>query len=178
MAEAQIVEHPFDPVYTPDSKVLILGSLPSVASRQQNFYYGHPQNRFWKLLAAIFEEDIPKTIEEKTAFLNRHQIALWDVIAKCSIENSSDASIRNAVPNDLNRIFKAAKIQAVICNGQAAAKLYKKHQEQKSGLPCLVLPSTSPANAAYSLERLISCWKEPLLHALETEQPEQDRRPA
>ena len=148
------VTHPFAPIYDEHSKILILGSFPSVRSREDNFYYGHPQNRFWKLLAALYGEPIPQASEEKKAFLLRHGIALWDVICSCDIENSSDVSIRNAAVNDLSPIFETADIRAVFTNGKAADRLYRKHHGQTA----VCLPSTSPANAAWSMERLTEAW--------------------
>ena len=148
------VTHPFDPIWDENSRILILGSFPSVRSRANNFYYGHPQNRFWRVLAGIYAEPIPQTVEEKKAFLLRHGIALWDVISSCEIENSSDVSIRNAEVNDLSAIFARADIRAVYTNGKAADKLYRKYHER--GAVCL--PSTSPANAAWSLEKLLAAW--------------------
>lgn len=158
--------HPFDPVFDENSRILILGSLPSVASREQNFYYGHPRNRFWKILAAMFDETIPDSIEEKKQFLLRHRIALWDVIESCLISGSSDASIKEAVPNNLQEILNKASIAAVFCNGQTAAQLYHRYQEKQTGLKGEVLPSSSPANAACSLEKLTEIWKEKIIPAL------------
>ena len=148
------VTHPFDPIWDENSRILILGSFPSVRSRADNFYYGHPQNRFWKVLAGLYAEPIPQTIDEKKAFLLRHGIALWDVISSCEIENSSDVSIRNAEVNDLSAIFARADIRAVYTNGKAADKLYRKYHEREA----VCLPSTSPANAAWSLEKLLAAW--------------------
>ena len=148
------IEHPFDPVYDENSKILILGSFPSVRSRADNFYYGHPQNRFWKLLAKLYGTPTPQTVEEKRAFLLRNGIALWDVIASCEIENSSDQSIRNAVVNDLSEIFEKADIRAVFVNGKAAFRLYRKYH----GREAVCLPSTSPANAAWTMEKLEKAW--------------------
>ena len=148
------VTHPFDPIWDENSRILILGSFPSVRSRADNFYYGHPQNRFWKVLAGLYAEPIPQTIDEKKAFLLRHGIALWDVISSCEIENSSDVSIRNAEVNDLSTIFAVADIRAVYTNGKAADRLYRKYHEREA----VCLPSTSPANAAWSLEKLLAAW--------------------
>ena len=149
-------EHTFGPVYDSQSRVLILGSFPSVKSREQGFYYGHPQNRFWKVLAAIYEETVPVTIASKKEFLHRNQIALWDVIESCDIRGSSDSSIQNAVVNDISRILKEAPIEKIITNGKTADVLFRKYiKEQES----ICLPSTSPANAAWGLERLVEAWK-------------------
>ena len=153
--------HPFAPVVDENCRVLILGSFPSVKSRENAFYYGHPQNRFWRVLAAVFDEQVPQTTEEKTAFLLRYHIALWDVIASCDIVGSGDSSIKNVVPNDLKAIMDKAKIVQVLLNGQTAGKLYKKYQKN-AAIPFTVLPSTSPANAAWSVERLAAFWGEQL----------------
>ena len=148
------VSHPFAPIYDENSRILILGSFPSVRSREENFYYGHPQNRFWKLLARLYDEQAPQTIEEKKRFLLHHGIALWDIISSCEIENSSDQSIRGAVVNDLREIFERADIRSVFVNGKAAYKLYQKYH----GKEACCLPSTSPANAAWTMERLADAW--------------------
>lgn len=153
------IDHPFPALYDGDSRILILGSFPSVKSREQRFFYGHPQNRFWKVVAAeVNSPSVPATIEEKQAFLHEHHIALWDVIASCEITGSSDASIRDAKPNDLSRILEAADIRAIYTNGAKAYDLYQKHLLPQTGRETVKLPSTSPANAAYSLERLIREW--------------------
>lgn len=153
-------EHIFEPVFNEESKILILGTFPSVKSRENQFYYGHPQNRFWKVLAAVFQaKAAPATIEEKKSFLWRNKIAIWDVIASCDITGSSDNSIKNVVPTDLSVILEHADIQAIYANGATAAKLYHKYQEEATQKEIICLPSTSPANAAYSLERLTECWK-------------------
>ena len=152
------IEHPFGPLYDASSRILILGSFPSVKSREQNFFYGHPQNRFWKVVSGLLGEPLPRTIEEKREMLLRHHIALWDTIASCTVTGSSDASIRDVVPNDLSRIFDAADIRTVCCNGTASWSLYKKYIRPVSGRPAVKLPSTSPANAAWSIERLSSAW--------------------
>ena len=152
------IKHPFEAIYDRNSKVLILGSFPSVKSREQNFFYGHPQNRFWKVIAAIFKEDVPKTIQEKKKLLIKNNIALWDVIASCEIKGSSDSSITNAVPNDLSAIFNTAKIEKVFCNGNKSFELYQKHIFPINEIKAEKLPSTSPANASYNLEKLIKEW--------------------
>ena len=154
----QTIQHPFPPLYDHDSRVLILGSFPSVKSREQLFFYGHPQNRFWKVIAAVMEDDVPETIEEKRSFLHRHHIALWDVIASCEIAGSADASIRNVKANDLTEIFETAVIRAVYTNGGKSYEMYQKYQLPMTGREAVKLPSTSPANAAWSLERLIDAW--------------------
>lgn len=154
-----MLDHPFPPVYDEGSRILILGSFPSVKSREQGFFYGHPQNRFWRVLAAVFADEVPGTVPDRRAFLLRHGVALWDVLAACEIEGSADASIRAAAPNDLGPILAAAPIRAVFANGQTAGKLYRTHIEPLTGRPAVTLPSTSPANAAWSLERLIEAWQ-------------------
>ena len=158
MPDYQLHIHEFDPVYDENSRILILGSFPSVKSRQQHFYYGHPQNRFWKILAAVYAAPVPETISEKKAFLLASRIALWDVIAQCEIVGSSDASIRNAVPTDLSVIFQAAPVERIFCNGNKAYQLFNKYQKKTSGREAVRLPSSSPANAAASLDQLISVW--------------------
>ena len=156
------IVHPFPPLYDERSKILILGSLPSVKSREQMFFYGHPQNRFWKVMAALLQEDVPVTIEEKRAMLLKHQIALWDTIYSCDIIGSSDSSIRNVVPTALQKILQESQVTRIFCNGATSGKYYKKYQEKELGITAEVLPSTSPANAAFSLEKLIQIWGEKL----------------
>ena len=154
-----MIIHPISPVYDSDSEILILGSFPSVKSREEGFFYGHKQNRFWKVVAAVFGEETPETIEEKRAFLLRNHIAVWDVIHSCEIEGSSDSSIRNVTVNDLNEILKVADIRDIYVNGKTAEKYYKKYTEQLVGREAICLPSTSPANAAWNTERLITEWR-------------------
>ena len=154
-----MLTHPIPPVYDERSAILILGSFPSVKSREQGFFYGHPQNRFWRVLAAVFRDELPMNVPDRKAFLLRHGIALWDVLAACEIRGSADASIRSAAPNDLRPILNAAPIRKICVNGQTAARLYRAHIEPITGRPALVLPSTSPANASWSLDRLIEAWK-------------------
>jgi hypoxanthine-DNA glycosylase len=156
--QEQTLQHPIDPVYNEKSRILILGSFPSVKSRETAFFYGHPQNRFWKVLSQIFEEELPETIPEKKAFLLRNGIALWDVIRSCTITGSSDASIKNAKPNDLSPILETAEIQLIITNGKTADKLYRKYIEPEINRPAVCLPSTSPANAAWTLPKLVESW--------------------
>lgn len=160
----QKVQHPFPPVVDANCRILILGSFPSVRSREDGFFYGHPQNRFWRMLAAVLNEDIPQDIPAKQAMLLRHNIALWDVVASCEIKGSSDASVKNAVPVDIAAVMRIAPIERIICNGALAGKLYRRYLEPLTGMEALVLPSTSPANAAWSLERLIQAWS-PAIHA-------------
>ncbi len=156
------VEHPFPPVAGPDSRVLILGSFPSVRSREEGFFYGHPRNRFWPLMAALYSEETPQTIPERRALILRHGLALWDVIASCRIEGSSDASVRDAAPVDIRRVLDTADIRQVVCNGALAGKLYARYLQQAVGLEAIIAPSTSPANAAWSLARLIPVWHDAL----------------
>ncbi len=153
-----MIKHPFGAVYAPDSRILILGSFPSVKSREQNFFYGHPQNRFWRVAAAVFGDEVPESIEDKKAFLLKNKIALWDVIASCEITGSADSSIKNAQVNDFSQILSAAKIEKIFVNGKTAEKLYNKYAYPAVKIPCICLPSTSPANAVWSLERLIGEW--------------------
>lgn len=156
--------HPFRPIYDEDSEILILGSLPSVKSREQGFYYGHPQNRFWKVMAAVMEEkrgcvcNVPRTIEEKRSFLLANHIAIWDVIASCDIKGSSDSSIKNAVANDISGILAGSRIQQVYANGKTAGRLYMRYIYPDTKREVTVLPSTSPANAAWTLEKLVREW--------------------
>lgn len=152
--------HPIPPLYDRQSRTLILGSFPSVKSREAQFFYGHPQNRFWKVLAAVFGCPMPQTVPEKRAMLHAHHIALWDVIGSCDIEGSADNSIKNAVPNDLTPIFTTADIRNIYCNGAISHKLYQKHLARQTGRNATKLPSTSPANAAWSVERLVEAWRQ------------------
>ncbi len=154
-----MVIHPIEPIYDKNSKILILGSFPSVKSGEEGFFYGHKQNRFWKVVSEVFEEGEPVTIEEKKALLIRNKIALWDVIQSCDIVGSSDSSISNVVPNDLRVILNTADIKAIYVNGKTAHKYYKKYTEPVIKRSAICLPSTSPANAAWNIERLINAWK-------------------
>ena len=154
-----MIRHPFPPLYNKDSKILVLGSFPSVKSREQMFFYGHPQNRFWKVVSAVFECDEPETIEEKKQFLLKNGIALWDVIASCGIEGSSDSSIKNVKVNDISTILKEADIKQIFVNGKAAEKYFKKYTKAQINREAVCLPSTSPANAAWSVDRLVQKWK-------------------
>ena len=154
-----MIVHPIPPFYNGDSEILILGSFPSVKSRETGFFYGHPQNRFWKVTARVFEEEVPVTTEEKKAFLLKNHIAVWDVIQSCDIVGSSDSSIRNVTVNDLNLILNAGNIRTVYVNGKTALKYYRKYTEPLINRPAVVLPSTSPANAAWNEDRLYEAWK-------------------
>ena len=154
-----MILHPIKPVYHEDSRILILGSFPSVRSREEGFFYGHPQNRFWRTLSHVFEDREPHTIEEKREFLLRHHVALWDVIASCEIEGSSDSTIRNVVPNDVHLILQAAPIARIFTNGKTAHRLYQQHLLPQTGREATCLPSTSPANAAWGQDRLDAAWQ-------------------
>lgn len=172
----QHIEHGFEPVFDERSSVLVLGSFPSVLSRANAFYYGNPQNRFWRVLAACLGSPVPPnegdalagnepatldaSIAAKRVMLLNGGVALWDVIESCDIKGSSDASIKNVVPAHAERITGAAPIEAVVCNGGTAGRLYKRYLQERTGLPAIVLPSTSPANAAWRLERLVERWRE------------------
>ena len=152
------VSHEFEPIFDENSRVLILGTFPSVKSRENNFYYGHPQNRFWKVTAALCASAVPVTVAEKKEMLLKGQIAIWDVISSCSIEGSSDSSIKNVVPNDLETILSTAGISQIFCNGGTSHQYYRKYQEKSTGRTAIRIPSTSPANAAWSVERLKKEW--------------------
>ncbi|MBQ1641655.1 MAG: DNA-deoxyinosine glycosylase [Oscillospiraceae bacterium] len=152
------LEHTFPPEYDENSEILILGSFPSVRSREVNFYYGHPKNRFWPLIADIFGEDMPSSVEEKKALLQRNRIALWDVIARCEIIGSSDSSIRNVEPNDINLILNSSKVGSIYTNGRKAYDLYNRYCLEKTEREAVLLPSTSPANAAFTYEKLREAW--------------------
>lgn len=152
------INHNIEPLYDRNSRILILGSFPSVKSREMRFFYGHPQNRFWRVIAALTDYPVPHAIEDKKKMLHENHIALWDTIASCEIEGSSDSSIKGVVPNNLNIILETAPIQAVYCNGSKSYELYHKYCEKQTGMPAFKLPSTSPANAACSLDRLIKEW--------------------
>ena len=156
----QHAEHGFGPVYDKESRILILGSFPSVKSREQAFYYGHPQNRFWKVLAALADTEVPQTIEEKKRWLHTHHIAVYDVIEACDIEGSSDSSIRNVTPADIRTIIAESNVSYIFTNGKLAGKFYRRYQAKTCDLPTTELPSTSPANAAYSLDKLIAAWQD------------------
>lgn len=158
MREYQHISHTFSPVYDRDSEILILGSFPSVKSREQGFYYGHSQNRFWRVIASICNQEVPKTIEEKKALLLANHIAIWDVIDSCDIIGSSDSSIKNVVPADIVGLLAKTKIRRIFANGKTAGKLYEKFSRESTGMEITILPSTSPANAVFSFEKLVECW--------------------
>ncbi len=150
--------HNIEPVYDNDSKVLILGSFPSVKSREQQFFYGHPSNRFWRVMSIVTGRELPKTIDEKRDFLLKSHIAVWDVIKSCDIKGSGDSSIKNVVANDISAILNTAEIAKIFCNGKTSYKLYHKLIEPHTGVEAIALPSTSPANAQFSVERLVNEW--------------------
>ena len=155
----QTIIHPIPPLYDADCKILILGSFPSVKSREAMFFYGHPQNRFWKLMARLFDEDAPQTVEEKKSLVLRHHIAMWDTIHSCTITGSSDSSIKDVVPNDLSVILENSQVDRIFCNGATSYKLYMKYIFPQTRKEAVKLPSTSPANAANSLDRLVAEWQ-------------------
>lgn len=159
MAETQRIIHPIPPLYDGDSRILILGSFPSVKSREAMFFYGHPQNRFWPLMARLFDEPAPTSIEEKRALALRHRFAMWDTIRSCTITGSSDSSIRDVTANDLSVILDSADIRRIFCNGAVSHKLYVKYIFPTTGIEAVKLPSTSPANAAFGMERLAREWE-------------------
>lgn len=166
--ESTYESHEFDPVYDKNSKILILGTFPSVKSREMQFYYGHPQNRFWKLLARLTSWPQPTTIPEKKEMLLKNNIAIWDVIQSCEIAGSSDSSIKNVIANDLTQVLSDSSITRIYANGKTAEKLYNKYVKPQTGIDVIPLPSTSPANAAYSLDRLAASWAK-ILEVLENE---------
>ena len=161
--ERQILEHGFGPFYCPDSRLLILGSFPSVKSREAQFFYGHPQNRFWPLLARLCGEERPTTLDEKRDFLARNGLALYDVIERCSIIGSSDSSIRDVEAADLRPILEGSQVNGhIFVNGSTAFRLYRRYIQPLLGIEAILLPSTSPANAACSLDELTQRWGEAL----------------
>lgn len=155
-----MIVHPIAPVYDANSRVLILGSFPSVKSRETGFFYGHPQNRFWRVLAAVFGREVPQSVEEKTCLLLENGVAVWDVIASCEITGSSDSSIRNVTVNDVESILRTSEIRRIYVNGRTAGKYYDRYLRDCLGMEAVCLPSTSPANAAWSLERLTAVWNQ------------------
>ena len=154
----QRIVHPFGPLFSPESRILILGSFPSVKSREQHFFYGHPQNRFWKVIAALFGQDPPRTVPEKKDLILSNGLALWDSIASCIITGSSDSSIREVRANNLRIILDNAPIDRIFCNGRKSYEMYGKYIQPQLGREAICLPSTSPANAQWSLEKLIVAW--------------------
>lgn len=158
MSETKKITHPFPPLFNENSHTLILGSFPSVKTREVKFYYGHPQNRFWKLIAALYGEDVPSNNEEKRTLILSHNLAIWDSIKSCTITGSSDSSVKDVVPNDISEILKNSKVNRIFCNGTLSYKIYVKYIYPKTKIEAQKLPSTSPANASFSLERLIEEW--------------------
>lgn len=150
--------HTIAPLFCKESKVLILGSFPSVKSREAAFYYGHAQNRFWRVISSVFDSFLPTTNEEKRELIISNNLALWDVIASCDITGSSDSSIKNVVPNNIELILENSKVERIFTNGGTAYSLYNKYLHDRVGIEAVKLPSTSPANASWSLERLCSEW--------------------
>lgn len=157
--EREFQSHTFEPIFDGNSKILILGTFPSVKSRENNFYYGHPQNRFWSVLAEILKTETPRSIPEKRQMLIENKIAIWDIVGSCEISNSLDVSIKNAQPNDIGIILGNANIKTIYANGKTAEKLYNKYLLKQTGKEIFALPSTSPANAAFSKEKLVDAWK-------------------
>ncbi len=155
----EIFTHTFEPIFDKNSEILVLGSFPSVKSRENNFYYAHPQNRFWRVVASVYSCPVPKTVEEKKNMLLSNKIAVWDVIKSCEITGSADSTIKSVIPNDLSEILSVADIKKIYANGKTAQSLYNKYIKKNTGFDIISLPSTSPANAAYSLEKLIKEWK-------------------
>lgn len=155
----QTLVHTIPPLYDANARVLLLGSFPSPKSRENGFFYGHPRNRFWQVLTALYHVPVPQTIEQKKTLCLSHGIALWDVVAQCTITGASDASIRNAVPNDLRPLLAQTQITRLFATGATAASLYRRLIQPTLGLAITQLPSTSPANAAWSLERLIKAYE-------------------
>ncbi|MFH1879739.1 MAG: DNA-deoxyinosine glycosylase [Bacillota bacterium] len=157
--KSEALIHPFQPIADDNSKVLVLGSFPSVKSRETMFYYGHPQNRFWRVLAALFGEQVPQSVDGKTALLLKHHVALWDVVSACDILSSADSALTPLTFSDIASLLRKIQIRRVFANGQKAGMLYRRHLEKETGMSITILPSTSPANAAWQLERLITAWK-------------------
>ena len=156
--DKNIIVHPFPPLFGKNSETLILGSFPSVKSRESLFFYGHPQNRFWRVVSYIYGQKLPVSIEDKKALILDHGLALWDTIHSCTVTGSSDSSVRDVVPNDISGMINKSRINRIFCNGALSHKMYTKYIFQSTGIQAVRLPSTSPANAAYSLERLIKEW--------------------
>lgn len=155
----EIFTHTFEPIFDKNSEILVLGSFPSVKSRENNFYYAHPQNRFWRVVASVYSCPVPSSVEEKKNMLLSNKIAVWDVIRSCEITGSADSTIKSVIPNDLSEILSVADIKKIYANGKTAQSLYNKYIKKNTGVDIISLPSTSPANAAYSLEKLIKEWK-------------------
>lgn len=158
MSDTQNIVHPIPPLYDENCTMLVLGSFPSVKSREANFFYGHSQNRYWKLVAKLFGEEAPQNVEEKKELALKHHIAMWDVIHSCTITGSSDSSIKDVVANDLSQIIENSRVTKIFCNGATSYNLYKKYIFPKTGIEAVKLPSTSPANAAFGIDRLAQQW--------------------
>lgn len=158
--ERSLVTHEFPALFDRDSRVLLLGSIPSPKSREQGFYYGHPQNRFWKVMAQVLGEEVPETIPQKKAMLQKHHVALWDVLESCTIVGASDTSIEDVVPNKISELVKKSKVTRIFCTGATAHKLYQKYCAADVGMDAVKLPSTSPANCAVSLEKLVAAYRD------------------
>lgn len=154
-----MIVHPIPPLYGKNSKTMILGSFPSVKSREAEFFYGHPQNRFWAVIAAVLGKEKPKTIEEKKRLILENDLALWDVIGSCEIVGSADSTISNVTANDLSVIISKSSVDRIFVNGKTAEKYYNKYTYPKTGIKAICLPSTSPANAAWNFEKLVEAWK-------------------
>ena len=157
--QEQRIDHPIPPTWDSNSVILILGSFPSVKSREMAYFYGHPRNRFWQVLGILVGDPVPATVSERRAFLLRHKIAVWDVIASCTITGSSDSSIQDVTPNDLTPILTGSSIRQIFVNGKKASQLYERYLLPKTGKAAVTLPSTSPANAAWSLPKLTEAWR-------------------
>ena len=155
----QMIVHPIPPTFDENSTILILGSFPSLKTRESGYFYGHPQNRFWRVMAALYGGEVPFQPEERRAFLLRNGVAVWDVIASCTIVGSSDSSIRDVTVNDLRPILAESHVGKIYVNGKTAEKMYRRYTEPSLGIHAIYLPSTSPANAAYSLDRLTAEWR-------------------
>lgn len=153
------IEHGIPPVFNAESRVLILGTMPSPKSRENGFYYMHPQNRFWRVISTVLGEPLPTTNGERASLLLKNKIALWDTLAQCDIIGASDCSVKNAVPNDISVITDTADIKAIFTTGKTAYKYYCRFQQEKTGIEAICLPSTSPANARFGLDALIDEYK-------------------
>lgn len=151
--------HPVEALFNENSKILILGTFPSVKSREAKFFYGHPQNRFWRVMARLCDAELPQTVEDKKNLILDNHFALWDVIHSCDVEGSADSSIKNVVPNDISVILKNSKVSRIFVNGKKAESLYKKYLEKETGITAVCLPSTSPAKASWSEDRLTEYWR-------------------
>ena len=149
------VTHTFLPIYDEYSKVLILGSIPSIKSREVGFYFSHPKNRFWSTLASVYHVEIGNSIDEKITFLHEHHIALFDVIKSCDITSSSDSSIKNVIPNDISKILNKTQIKTIFTVGKKASQLYQKYLFPKTTIESICLPSTSPANCPKGIEEIL-----------------------